>query len=91
MTSPTLTRFLGGQPVSVFVRLVFVSLVVGALLTWLDIRPRDLISGFLHFIQHIWDLGFDAIRYFADYLIAGAIIVIPVFIILRLMDTRPTR
>ncbi|MCC0003528.1 MAG: hypothetical protein H6871_11470 [Methylobacteriaceae bacterium] len=39
MANSALQRFIGGPPVAVFLRLLFVSLVVGALLVWMDIRP----------------------------------------------------
>ena len=57
-----LENFLGGTPASVFVKLLFISLVVGALLMWLDISPADVVNGVIHFFQRIWDMGFDAIR-----------------------------
>jgi Family of unknown function (DUF6460) len=83
-----LTRFLGGLPGAVFLRLVFVSLIVGAFLMWLDIRPVDIFRGITDLINRIWDLGFDAIRVVADYILAGAVIVIPVWLVLRLMNMR---
>jgi len=41
-----LESFLGGTPASVFVKLLFISLVVGALLMWLDIRPAIFSAAF---------------------------------------------
>ena len=86
-----LNRFLGGSPSAVFVRLLFVSLIVGAFLMWLDIRPWDIFLGLKQLVDRIWDLGFDAIREIADYIVAGAAIVVPVWLVLRLMDMRNTR
>jgi hypothetical protein len=86
-----LTRFLGGSPVAVFVRLLFVSLIVGAFLMWLDIRPIDVFQGLTRFVNRIWSLGFDAIRDIADYILAGAVIVIPVWLVLRLLNMRNVR
>jgi hypothetical protein len=86
-----LNRFLGGSPGGVFLRLVFVSLIVGAFLMWLDIRPIDIFRGIKDLIDRIWGLGFDAIREIADYILAGAAIVIPVWLVLRLMNVRNTR
>ena len=57
-----LERFLGGSPAAVFVKLLFVSLVVGALLMWLDIRPADIFRGVQDFINRIYALGFGAVR-----------------------------
>ncbi|MCI0465447.1 MAG: endo alpha-1,4 polygalactosaminidase [Beijerinckiaceae bacterium] len=86
-----LTRFLGGQPGSVFLRLLFVSLIVGAFLMWLDIRPLDILRGVKQLIDRIWGLGFDAIREIANFILAGAAIVIPVWLVLRLMTMRNAR
>ncbi len=86
-----LTRFLGGSPLGVALRLFFVSLVVGALLMWLDISPADVVNGVIHFFQRIWDMGFDAIRQIGNYLIAGAVIVVPIWFVLRLINMRGPR
>jgi hypothetical protein len=86
-----LNRFLGGSPGSVFLRLVFVSLIVGAFLMWLDIRPWDVFRGLKELVDRIWGLGFDAIREIADYVLAGAAIVVPVWLVLRLMNMRNAR
>lgn len=84
-------RFLGGSPGGVFLRLVFVSLIVGAFLMWLDIRPMDIFRGIQEIIDRIWGLGFDAIRVVAQYILAGAAIVVPVWLVLRLMNMRNAR
>lgn len=86
-----LSRFLGGSPVGVFTRLFFLSLIVGALLLWLDIRPIDIFQGLLRFINRIWALGFDALREIGEYLVAGAVIVIPAWLVLRLFSMRGPR
>jgi hypothetical protein len=86
-----LNRFLGGSPGGVFLRLLFVSLIVGAFLMWLDIRPTDIFRAITDLVNRIWSLGFDAIRVVADYILAGAAIVVPVWLVLRLMNMRNAR
>ena len=86
-----LNRFLGGSPGGVFLRLLFVSLIVGAFLMWLEIRPLDIFRGISDLVNRIWGLGFDAIRVVADYVLAGAAIVVPVWLVLRLMNMRDAR
>ena len=81
-----LENFLGGKPASVFVKLLFISLVVGALLMWLDIRPADILRGVQDFINRIYALGFGAVREVINYVIAGAVIVVPVWFVLRLLN-----
>ncbi len=81
-----LERFLGGSPAAVFVKLLFVSLVVGALLMWLDIRPADIFRGIQEFINRIYALGFGAVREVVNYVVAGAVIVVPAWFILRVLN-----
>ncbi len=85
---PRLHQFLGGTPLAVFLRLVVVSLIVGVLLMWLNLRPVDVFRGLQRFADHVWSLGFDAVRDFADYIVAGAVIVVPVWLVLRLLNLR---
>jgi hypothetical protein len=81
-----LESFLGGSPLNVFARLLFVSLVVGALLMWLEIHPLDILRGLQRFLERIYDLGFGAIRELVNYVLAGAAIVVPVWFILRVLS-----
>ena len=83
-----LTRFFGGAPLAVLLRLFVVSLIVGALLMWLDIHPRDVIRGFENFILRIWNMGFEAVRELGQYVLAGAVIVLPVWLVMRLRSMR---
>lgn len=85
------TRLLGGSPVNVVLRLFVLSLIVGALLMWLDIRPQDVIEGVVHFFRHIWAMGFEAVRELGNYLLAGAVIVVPVWLVMRLFNMRSAR
>ncbi|MDT2019820.1 DUF6460 domain-containing protein [Methylocella sp. CPCC 101449] len=87
----TLEQFIGGSPAAVAVRLLVVSLIVGALLMWLDIRPIDVFYGVQRFLTRLWNLGFDAVREVIIYVIAGAAIVIPVWIVLRLLNAGKKR
>jgi hypothetical protein len=86
-----LHRFLGGTPITVLFRLVLVSAVVGAVLMWLRIRPIDIIRNVEDLIHQLWGLGFDAIREAADYIVAGAVIVIPIWLVVRLLNFRSGR
>ena len=86
-----LSRLLGGKPASVLTRLFVLSLIVGALLMWLDIRPVDIFQGLQHFINRIFRLGFDALRELGEYFLAGAVIVVPIWLVLRLLNMRGSR
>jgi len=84
-------RFLGGSPVAVFFRLLFASLLVGAFLVWLDITPFDVFANLRRLFDYVWSLGFDAVREIGRYILAGAVIVVPLWLILRLLSFRTPR
>ena len=50
--------------------------------------PVDVIFAVRDFLVNVWNLGFAALRRFGDYLLLGAAIVIPAFIILRILSYR---
>lgn len=81
-----LENFLGGSPLNVAARLFFISLVVGALLMWLELRPADILHGVQAFIDRIYQLGFGAVKELVSYVLAGAVFVVPAWLILRLMS-----
>ena len=83
-----LHRFLGGRPLANDVRLVVVSILVGALLMWLDIRPAEVFQQLIDMADRLWALGFRSVRDLGDYVVAGAAIVVPVWLILRLLSFR---
>jgi hypothetical protein len=84
-----LERFLGGSPFVVFARLALLSLLVGFFLVWLDIRPMEVLIGLRHLFERFWAAGFDAIREIGTYVAAGAAIVVPLWLILRLFSMKP--
>jgi hypothetical protein len=84
-------RFLGGSPIAVFFRLLFASILVGALLVWLDISPFQIFDNLRRLVDYVWSLGFDAVREIGRYVAAGAIIVVPIWLLLRLMSFRAPR
>lgn len=81
-------RFIGGSPAMVAVRLLVVSLVVGALLMWLDIRPYEIFNAIERLFLRIWRMGFAAVREVIDYVIVGALIVVPIWFVLRLFNMK---
>lgn len=83
-----LRRFLGGSPLAVIVRLTVVSILVGALFMWLGIRPADVFEQLGDIVDRLWALGFQSLRGLGDYIIAGAAIVVPVWLVLRLLSYR---
>jgi hypothetical protein len=79
-----LARFFGGPPLSVVVRLILLSILIGVILEVMGLDPLHLIDSVRILVLRIWDMGFDAIRWLWRYLLLGAIIVVPVWLIVRL-------
>jgi hypothetical protein len=80
----TLTRFFGGKPLAVMFRLVLLSILVGVILEVLGLDPWNIIDSLRILVQRIWDMGFDAVRWLGRYMLLGAVIVVPVWLIVRL-------
>ena len=85
-----MTRFLGGHPVSVAVRLLLFSLLVGWALRWLDIGPRDVWLWAMDRADAALALGMDGIARFGDTILLGAAIVVPIFLVMRVLNYRRT-
>lgn len=86
-----LRRFLGGSPFAVILKLAVTSLIVGALLMWLNIRPADVFEMLREAFDRLWSISFDALRNFGNYIVAGAAIVLPVWLIARVLSYRSPR
>lgn len=83
-----LARFLGDTPLRVFIKLLVISFLVGIVMSAFGWSPLDVFYGIRDFILDIWHMGFRAIDRFLGYLLLGAAIVVPAFIILRLFSYR---
>lgn len=83
-----LNRFLGDTPTRTFVKLLVVSVVVGFIMNVLGLSPMDLVRWVSDFANDIWRSGFAALGRVGDYIIIGAVIVVPLFILMRLLNWR---
>lgn len=88
MANGGIERFLGGSVLSVFVRLLFISLLVGAAMAFLGLSPRGLYEAVLRFVRSLGDLGFGAVREVGGWALAGALIVVPLWLIARLFASK---
>jgi len=86
--SDQVNKFLGDSFARTLIKLVVVSLIVGFVMTVFGLTPWNIIYGFRDFILEIWHRGFSALGRVGDYLLLGATIVIPLFVILRLFSYR---
>lgn len=81
-------RFLGDSPLRVFLKLLVISFLVGVVMSTFGWSPLDVFRQLQDFVLDIWNMGFSAIERVAGYILLGAAIVIPAFILLRLFGMR---
>lgn len=74
-------RIFGGSPAAVLLRLIVISIIVGIVLKAFGVRPQDLLWHFREFVYDLRFLGSDAFHWF----LLGAIIVFPVWGVVRLL------
>lgn len=86
--SDSVNRFLGDTPARVLIKLVLVSLVVGVVMSAFHWSPYDILWAIRDFFLQLWNMGFSAVTRFADYFLLGAAVVIPAFILLRIISYR---
>ena len=79
--------FLGGSVVGVLIRLVVLSIVVGVILSALGITPDNIFFRINELLRRIYDLGFGAFESVLGYLVLGAMVVVPIWLIARLIKT----
>lgn len=83
-TNSYVTRFFGGPPLSVIFRLLLLSILIGVILEVLGLDPWNVIDSLRRLVLRIWDMGFDAVRWLWQYFLLGAVIVLPIWFLVRL-------
>ena len=80
-------KIFGGSPLGVVVRLALISIAVGIVMKALGIE----LSNFFHrinvLLRNIYDLGLSAFDWLFEFLLLGALVVIPIWIISRLIGS----
>jgi hypothetical protein len=84
MANNVVSRFLGGAPLGVLVRLVLLSIVVGVILSAAGLDPWNILHSVEKLIREVWDMGFDAVRWLWRYFLLGAALVVPIWLLVRL-------
>lgn len=81
-----LRRFLGGSPAAVFVKLLFLSVIVGATMAMFGITPGQLFWHAYDAARALIDLGLATFHDFGSWILAGAIIVVPLWLLSRFLS-----
>jgi Family of unknown function (DUF6460) len=85
MSDTEFSRFLGGSPGSVILRLLVISLIVGAAMVFFNLTPRDLLEGVRQLIERLLGSGLESLRTVLLYIAYGAMVVVPIFLVARLL------
>lgn len=88
MSDDGFRRFAGGSLLGVIIRLVLLSILIGFVLTVIGLDPRNILYSIEALIRGIFNLGFDAVEWVWRYFLLGAVIVIPIWLIMRLVQSR---
>ncbi|MDO8534408.1 MAG: DUF6460 domain-containing protein [Xanthobacteraceae bacterium] len=91
MANGTMDRFFGGSPFWVVVRLILLSIVIGVLLSALGFDPWNIIQSIERLIRKIYNLGFEAVEWLWRYFLLGAVLVVPIWLIVRLVRSGSDR
>ncbi len=83
-----LERFLGDTPLRVLIKLAVLSLLVGVVMVAFGWTAWDFYYGLRDLVFRLWNMGFAALGRFGEYIAVGAAVVIPAFIIIRLLNWR---
>ncbi len=86
MTNNVVARFVGGSPMAVLLRLIVVSFVVGLLLESFGLDPVSLFDEALRAAYRTVEFGLTDVRQIGRILVTGAMVVVPVWLVLRLLD-----
>ena len=78
-------RFFGGNPALVLLRLVILSLIVGVVLAALGFSPFEILDSLRRLAERIYDMGFAAVEKAFRYFLLGAVIVFPVWLVMRVL------
>ena len=84
--STQVTRWAGGSPMAVLGRLILISILVGVILAAVGLDPFDIVRSLQRLVLSIWNMGFDAFRWLWRYFLLGAVIVVPIWLIIRLVN-----
>jgi hypothetical protein len=73
----------GGNPLGVILRLALISIVVGIVMKALGIDLGNFFQRINELLRNIYDLGFGAIEWILEYMLLGALVVVPIWLIAR--------
>ncbi|MGO9544322.1 MAG: DUF6460 domain-containing protein [Rhodomicrobium sp.] len=82
----TRERIFGGSPAEVILKLAVTSVIIGVVLSFFGFDPADLYDAVVKLGNWISSLGLDAVKKGFHYLLLGAIIVVPLWLLSRVFS-----
>ena len=77
-------QLFGDSIAGTIIRLVLLSIVVGIVFSALDINLFNIVERFQLLVRRIAEFGYDALHWAFRYFLLGAVVVIPIWLIVRL-------
>ena len=77
--------------VSTIVKLIIACLLVGLVLSTLDVDPRNILAIGQAVIEWLIEVGGEFFAWAVTHILTGAIIVIPIWVIIHLLRTAKSR
>jgi hypothetical protein len=84
--SGTMTRIFGGSPIGVLVRLVLLCVIVGLILDQLHLDAFELFRWAVDAIEDMIRNSADVLRQIGRYFLIGAMVVIPIWLLMRVLN-----
>lgn len=81
----------GSSPLGVALRLLVISLIVGVVLAALGINASNLFQSLNFLARRIYDLGFGAFDWVLQYILVGAMVVVPIWLVTWLIGRASAR
>jgi hypothetical protein len=60
------------------------SILIGVILQVLGLDPWNIVDSLRRLVLQIWEMGFDVLRGLWRYLLLGAAVVVPIWLVVRL-------
>ncbi len=78
------TRFFGGHPVNVVLKLAFVSLLAGMTMSFFGVDAPSLLRSAIALVRETFRDGLGIFRDLGGFILTGAALVVPIWLLMRI-------